>query len=132
MINEQFIGRVVNILVERNKANKAAKDAWVAARGSRAYLNKEKDPSTGKEIDSSEEGDYHKRIMSHGTIPAWKRIGRKMAGNELETHRVTHGSESPTRTLFKPKGDESPEKRKLRKQMARRISRAAIRRQKEG
>jgi len=64
------------------KANKEKKGMMDAARGSKAYLNKEKDPTTGKQIDSSEKGEYHDAIMKHGTIPAWKRLGRRMRGNK--------------------------------------------------
>lgn len=62
--------------------NKALKKSWEAGEGSKAYINKKTDPNTGKPIDSSEKGEYHKAIMKHGTIPAWKRIGRTMRGNK--------------------------------------------------
>lgn len=67
---------------EVKKRNKAAKKAWEAGVGSKAYINRETDPNTGKPIDSSEKGEYHKAIMQYGTIPAWKRVGRTMRGNK--------------------------------------------------
>ena len=80
MINEQFIDRVIKILLEGEvkKRNKQLKKAWEAGEGSKAYINRTPVPSTGEPVDPSEKGPYHKAIMKHGTIPAWKRVARMM------------------------------------------------------
>lgn len=82
-MDEQFISRVVDILIEGlvKKRNKELKKGWEAGEGSKAYINRTPNPKTGKPIDTSEKGEYHKSIMKHGTIPAWKRVARTMRGN---------------------------------------------------